>query len=253
MLQPLRLHDAFTARLARIGREQQPVLVIDNFVSDPEALVDFAARLPFYPPASGYYPGVRARAGQAYVAAVMTHLSPIIRELFAAQPMDAEFIESNFSLVTTPGERLVRLQRMPHYDSPSPYHIAILHYLCRPEHGGTAFFRHGASGVEMVTPAGAVNYHAMAERDVIEHGEPPSGYLQGGSAAYEQIAAFEAVFNRVLIYRGANLHSGLIPREDLLCADPSRGRLTVNTFVRLTPPAQPWSVLAARGSSTPAT
>ena len=45
------------------------------------------------------------------------------------------------------------------------------------------------------------------------------------------IGEIEARPDRMVIYRGRTLHSGIIHSDLPLVADPKRGRLTVNTFV----------------------
>jgi hypothetical protein len=42
----------------------------------------------------------------------------------------------------------------------------------------------------------------------------------------------EAVPDRLIIYHGSLLHSGIIPPGMKLSADPREGRLTANLFVR---------------------
>jgi hypothetical protein len=59
-----------------------------------------------------------------------------------------------------------------------------------------------------------------------------TGYIRGSDALFEQIDAIEAVPDRLLIYQGSLLHSGIIPKGMTLSADPRKGRLTANVFVR---------------------
>ena len=58
------------------------------------------------------------------------------------------------------------------------------------------------------------------------------GYVTGSNAEYEQIGLVEAVPDRLVIYQGALLHSGLIPPDMVFSDDPARGRLTANLFIR---------------------
>ena len=39
--------------------------------------------------------------------------------------------------------------------------------------------------------------------------------------------------DRLVIYRGALLHSGIIPNGMKFSADPRQGRLTANLFIRI--------------------
>ena len=59
-----------------------------------------------------------------------------------------------------------------------------------------------------------------------------SGYITGSNELFEQIGAVEAVPDRLIIYQGSLLHSGIIPPAMKLSDDPREGRLTANIFVR---------------------
>jgi hypothetical protein len=59
-----------------------------------------------------------------------------------------------------------------------------------------------------------------------------SGYIHGSDPFFEQIGAVEAVPDRLIIYQGSLLHSGIIPGGMSFSADPREGRLTANIFVR---------------------
>jgi hypothetical protein len=52
---------------------------------------------------------------------------------------------------------------------------------------------------------------------------------------YTETAHFAARFNRLLVYRSCSLHSGIIPSDTRLSADPRVGRLTVNLFLDFAP------------------
>jgi hypothetical protein len=58
-----------------------------------------------------------------------------------------------------------------------------------------------------------------------------SGYILGSNPHYEQIGAVEAVPDRLIIYQGSLLHSGIIPSGMNRSSDPREGRLTANFFV----------------------
>ncbi|MCW3835710.1 DUF6445 family protein [Sphingomonas canadensis] len=219
---------------ARVGEEGEPILRIGGLMRNPMALVDHAAGegvfAPAYGPAGGY-PGVRAAAPLDYVAAVVRALDPLLCQAFglgAARPAHAE---CNYSMVTLPAERLVADQRAPHVDTDTPMQLALLHYLCGPEHGGTGFFRHRATGFERVTPDRLVRYRAARAQDA----PPGPGYAAGDSGAFVQTAAVPAAFDRMLVYRSHLLHSGLIAPAAPLSADPRRGRLTANIFLTYAP------------------
>jgi hypothetical protein len=70
---------------------------------------------------------------------------------------------------------------------------------------------------------------------VAEHGVPPAGFVNASTPLFEQLASYDAVFNRALVYRGTSLHSGSIPADFVPDSDPRTGRLTLNTFLDLRP------------------
>lgn len=227
----LRLHDRFRSEVVRIGGERTPILVVDDFLSEPELLVDYAAgQGGFAADTAAYYPGVRAPAPAIYSFALRAFLGPAIAEAFGLDGFAVSRERVEFSIVTTPPERLGLLQRMPHIDNTHPGHFAVLHYLCGPGHGGTAFYRHRATGFETIDQARFPAYEAAVESELARLGPPSARYVGADDERFERIAAFQAVFNRVLVYRGLSLHSAEIPSGAGLDPDPRAGRLTANAF-----------------------
>ena len=88
-----------------IGKEQSPVLVVDNFVPEPESLVDFAASQK-YLANSPYYPGIRAAAPQAYQQFMLHNLQDTLIDYFDLPATQLGFSVCHFSLVTTPPTQL---------------------------------------------------------------------------------------------------------------------------------------------------
>jgi hypothetical protein len=219
-----------TVVIGKIGHEGEPIVIIDGFSSDPQALVEHAAGLS-YTKLGPHYPGMRAPANAAYLAARMDLLQQVLMDAFGLRN-GAHLVECNYSLVTTPPAQLTPIQRLPHFDSTDPGRIAVLHYLCTPEHGGTGFYRHRASGFETVSASRMEDYARMIEDEVGRRGVPAAEYLRGDTAQFEQTYRVEAAFNRLVIYRGWTLHSGHIPQGHSLSPDPRTGRLTVNTFLQ---------------------
>jgi len=215
--------------IAYIGDGRQPVIVIDDFVPDPQALAAEAAAQKFAP-MGAYYPGLRAPVPTRRVAGFVAPVADLIAETFGLSP-DLGLIEAMYSLVTTPPADLRPIQRLPHFDGCEPERLALLHYLGGCEDGGTAFYRHRATGLESVGPDRFAEYDAALRRDVAQQGMPEAGYIAGDTGLFERIARFEGRFNRALIYRGQTLHCADMPPGASLSPDPRQGRLTVNTFL----------------------
>lgn len=219
--------------LRRFGASQSPVVVIDGFSGMREAIVAMAAAIAPFPDAGGtYYPGLRRvldeRDGEAfgYVGRTLEAAAPFIGGAFGFDGFD--LVEASFSMVTTAPENLTPAQRAPHFDSTDPGLVAVLHYLGDTPGTGTAFYRQRSTGIETVDDANVDAFVAAAKRE----SGGLTGYTNGSNAWFEQIGAVEAVPDRLILYRGGLLHSGIIPPGLPLDADPRTGRLTANLFIQ---------------------
>jgi hypothetical protein len=216
----------------RIGREQSPVLVIDDFLSDTDALVNFAASNAQFMVPNNWYPGLRAQPlPQSYVIEVIRSLHSVIGESFDLPIRGNVDANTYFGLATTPPAALSPLQRLPHFDTPNPRQIAVLHFLCDPTHGGTSFFRHRSTGYESIGEARQRSYFNCLNQELTSQGPPPARYMSGDDNLYEEIARIDARFNRVIVYRSLVLHSGNVNSAAGLSHDPRTGRLTANMFL----------------------
>jgi hypothetical protein len=54
----------------------------------------------------------------------------------------------------------------------------------------------------------------------------------GRTNSSSRFGAVEGIVDRIVIYQGSLLHSGIIPPGMNFSADPREGRLTANIFVR---------------------
>ncbi|NML05694.1 DUF6445 family protein [Sphingomonas sp. G-3-2-10] len=218
------------ASLTHAGHDREPVLQVDGLMLDPETLIEFAAGGQAFAPAygpNGGYPGIRAPAPLPYVETVARGLDPLVREAFGLRGVALAHADCNLSLVTlAPGE-LVPPQRVPHIDTTYPLQFAFLHYLCGTELGGTALYRHRATGYEALTPERLPRYETIR----LAEAEAAPGYITGDTDHFEQTAALDAAFNRLIVYRSCVLHSGRIPADAALSPDPRQGRLTANIFL----------------------
>lgn len=234
----LQLHPALKLSALRFGTERTPVLIADQFVDEPQQLVDIASRCQFVAN-SPFYPGVRAEAPAAYRQLLLGALSPTLIEFFQLPASQLSLSVCHFSLITTPPQQLKLLQRIPHFDTTMPHALAAVHYLFQPNGNsansasGTAFYRHRKTGFECITPERELAYYRALES---ENGGPDlpkanAGYIQGSTALFEQIGAAHGVFNRIIFYPRHLLHSGIVTPATLLSPDPSQGRLTISSFI----------------------
>ncbi|WP_019516415.1 DUF6445 family protein [Sphingomonas sp. Mn802worker] len=226
--------DCWQLQVMNHGSENQPVVVIDAFVSDPHGLREDASFLSFSQ-IGEHYPGIRAVVPEAMLRPIVAALAPVVRDVFGLG--DLSVVDSFYSLVTTPPDALAPIQRLPHFDEVSPTRLALLHYLADDgersdeDIGGTAFFRQRSTGYESVDAARLPAYRAALADDLAAHGIPNAGYIGGDSPMFERVARHTGRFNRAILYRSNTLHCADIPAGMPLSADPFNGRLTVNTFL----------------------
>jgi Family of unknown function (DUF6445) len=223
-------HRDFRLQRLRIGREQAPLVVIDNVVADPEDLVNVAATKQFGEVAS-YYPGVRAKVALSYQQFILEQLRSVFAEEFAFASGAVRFTACHYSLVTTPPDKLTYLQRVPHIDSVASKELAFIHYLFKAELGGTAFYRHRKTGFEYVDEGRKAEYLRCLEDEKVGPHSPPAEYINGDTALYERLDHHPGVFNRLLMYRRNSLHSGALSRNFAADANPLTGRLSINGFL----------------------
>ena len=217
----------------RIGREQQPLIVIDNFAPDPDAL-RAAARAAEFGPALHHYPGIRAPLPADYMPTQQPVIARVLADVFD-QPGPIALIDASFSMVTTDPAALSVHQRLPHCDAFAVERIALIHYLS-PEGDGTAFFRHRSTGFETVDQSRAPIYLDQLGAELRYGGEPPLAYVAGDTPLFDRTLLAEARFNRALLYRSYLLHSGAIGPDAQLSPNPAKGRLTVTAFLSVEKP-----------------
>ncbi|MHA7819793.1 MAG: DUF6445 family protein [Erythrobacter sp.] len=214
--------------------ENHRFMTANNFMRSPQTAINCAS-LQKFAKITPQYPGIRATLPQEVRNEWLSLLAPKLDEIFGDTSSDAGRgweIQAWFSIVTTPKDQLIPLQRFPHVDGTDPHQLAMMLYLHETDHGGTGFFRHRSSGLSSLTEESFPRYRAALEQDVREQGLPDSAYATDGAPFFERLHASEGAFNQAIFYRGNLLHSGLISNSAELPADPRTGRLTINAFFR---------------------
>lgn len=220
-----------------VGNDRTPVIVIDDFAASTERLQAFACDQASYgPDATSLYPGLRARLPRDYIRGVLGQLFPLLYRVYGVpQSLGMRPVNAVYSLITVPERELERRQCAPHFDSTRPYYLAVLHYLADGPFCDTGLFRHRETGYERVTPDNVETYIAARERWAAQRelGEP--AYIKGSDEQFELYDRVEYRPNRLAVYPGCLLHSGLVNPSIDIDADPRNGRLTANIFVDFTP------------------
>lgn len=215
----------------RIGQEQEPLVKVDSFLRGVDELKRYAVEVNDFAIADSYYPGIRMAIPALYTAAVAKHLSNYIEGFFGLNLKKVQKAISRYSIVTFPPEKLNILQRIPHFDAPSRNSLAMVHYLCDAPDSGTSFYRHRELGYEYVDSIRHKKYTCHIRQQFLSPEIYPCGYIAGDTPEFEKIMSVQAVYNRLIMYPGSSLHSGII-RPGYTCdPNPATGRLTITTFI----------------------
>lgn len=233
---PFTLNEHLSIQLLNAAHTMQKIIVIDNLLQNPDALVDFAAENPFKPApgqaAGKGYPGIQLVPPSDYSQTIAEFVKPLIQREFGIEPeRNMRKSECAMSLMTLKESELSPAQCVPHFDTSNPLQFAIILYLCDQSHGGTAFYRHNSTGFEYITPPISSQYFDCFHAE-LKAVPPTQKYFTDSNAQFTKLGILPAAFNRMVIYRSCTLHSPfLINPAHSINANPRTGRLTLNTFV----------------------
>lgn len=214
----------------RVGNEQQEVLVVDDFLKGALALKQSAVNENDFAQADSFYPGIRMRVPQEYTFSIVKNLGFFMEHFFQLEVRQIKSAVSKFSIITTRPDNLDLLQRIPHFDSPSRKGLAVVHYLQSVPSMGTALYRHKPTNFEYVDEQRYPSFMASIQQRFPSEDKYPLGYITGTTDQFEEVVSFDAVFNRLLMYRGTSLHSGKIDKDYNFDPSPATGRLTITSF-----------------------
>jgi hypothetical protein len=228
---------AATPYMNHVGNTKTPVFILDNFLENlTETLLANIESLDF-DEAPTYYPGIRAKLPQEYIFAVAQAITPVLQKIYAIPSnYQLEFFDSYYSLVTRAPEELSVEQQIPHFDGTGQFRIALLHYLNDSSHGGTAFYRHNTTGIERVEEDNVDQYLSTVSNYFEQYGPPMGDYIANSNTQFTKLGEVPYAQNRMAIYPGNLLHSGVINPTTDIDKDPVSGRLTANIFLNFKAP-----------------
>lgn len=217
-----------------IGEENSPLLIIDGFAHKPDDLISHVGDgSSFKADGQNFYPGKRFQAPKRYSDDICKKYLPLFKSYFGFdKAQSAKTLMSAFAISDRAPEHLKPIQMLPHFDTTNLNQLAVVHYLCKPEHGGTSFYRHRTSTFETITQDRLAGYGPQLKKEAIAHQlhKYPS-YMSRSNTLFEQTHTVEACMNRAVIYPSRMLHSGDINPLLGLSSDPTIGRLTIGSFI----------------------
>jgi Family of unknown function (DUF6445) len=217
--------------VTEVGHSRAKVVCLDAALDDPDAvrLAAFGAR---FSQDSQFYPGIRAPLPRAIADELVAIANDSMMTMLG---QTGEFVinSAQFAIVCQPSHSLKPAQRIPHFDGCDDDLYASILYLTPETTDGTAFYRHVSSGFEAVRADTLTTYFDMLKNDINQYGGPRAAYVDDNTPYFERIASFAGVPNRMLLYPGNILHSGIIDQTAVLHPSPEKGRLTITGFLRL--------------------
>ena len=192
-----------------------PVVVIDNFARDPQALVDYAVarRGEFVNAPKNAYPGMELRMPDEFSARLNEFFIEHVRKPLGVRRSISMY--SRLSMITlqphelAPNQRVCHQDHLPDYGQHS-FSASVLYLFDNPAMGGTSFYV--PKTAQPRGQASAPNYMTQSNED------------------FELVCTVPAAWNRAIFYDGCIFHSGHVTNPELLDADPARGRLSINGF-----------------------
>ena len=236
---PIAINRDASLSVRRVGRDGTPVILIDDFAAATGPLIERACAAADYgPDPTSLYPGLRAKLPREYVITVLNQLFPLCFQVYRVpEDLGMKPVHAVYSLITTAEPELEPRQCAPHFDSTRPHYLAVLHYLNEGTHCDTGLFRHRPTGLERITAETVDDYIRSREAWVERHGPPAPAYVKGSDEQFELYDRIEYRPNRLAVYPGSLLHSGLVDPAVDIDANPRTGRLTANIFVDFFPVA----------------
>jgi hypothetical protein len=240
-LNPIHINPNVSPEVLAIDDDNN-VVIIDDFLSDPGQLVEFAVEHSneFEAQEIGY-PGVLYDVPQDAMTAIERFIRSGMSRLFGFLKGGIR-TSSYLSMATRAPDELAPLQRLCHSDPrerPDRRNYAGLVYLFGDERlGGTGFYRwkdrtliEQATAMEMQEAGSSLDF---LQQHFAMYREAPR-YMSGSNEAAELLLEVPARFNRFIFYSGDIPHSAHIPEPERLSADFSTGRLTLNCFASVRP------------------
>lgn len=215
----------------KVGNDQQELVRVDNYMQGADALLEDAISRNNFAVADSFYPGLRMDITDAYIIQLVRNLQHVIQDFFKLDLRKIKKAVSKYSIVTFSPENLKLMQRIPHFDAPTRNSLAVIHYLSDAPNSGTSLYRHRKTGFEYIDQLRIENYTQNLQQQFDDPSKHPSGYIHESNETYEEIASHNAVYNRLLMYRGSSLHSGIIKPDYNFDPSPETGRLTVTSFI----------------------
>lgn len=229
----IRVNSQSTPKIELIGKHKTPVIIIDEYANNLDEIIEQVVNNnSFTPDEITSYPGIRSPISKDFV---VNYLKPLMQGLYdiykfpnTSRPSPKD---NYFSLITKKPRELLPIQTWPHFDTPNPNMIAVIHYLGKGDFGGIGFFSHKNSGLERIEQKNKEYFYQCVGEFFDEASNKNLGYCQCNHSEFFCYKKIAYKTNRLIIFPGQLLHSTLVDLNSDIDPNPASGRLTANMFV----------------------
>ncbi|MBE0367496.1 MULTISPECIES: DUF6445 family protein [Pseudoalteromonas] len=178
------------------------------------------------------YPGLWAKVHNDYFAFIKNVIDALSTP-FNYSANNVKRVSCNYALVTQEPSSLQPFQTIPHFDLPKDNQIALVHYLCDAQFGGTGFYSHKSTGINRVSRHNHDDYIHSIKKEIDTHTAQSPQYITHTHPLFVREHYEAAQFGKIVAYPGNLLHSACIPQQLPKANDLRSGRLTITTFATL--------------------
>jgi hypothetical protein len=204
-----------------------PMIAIDDFYDDPDEVRARALEGQFKDTGAGY-PGRHEALDPQQdisVARVINHVRQVV-ERGSGLAVDSQNITTDFSILTTPKEKVLKVQSHPHTDNVA---LAGLIYLNKKRYGGTCFYKNKLLNACVLVAENQEEYDRLTQ-DYDANFKDVDGYVSGSYDQWELVYRTDGRYNQFVMYPGNVFHSvDVVENPDP--SQPKLARLTQRFFI----------------------
>lgn len=215
-----------------VGAEKSKVIVVDNVFEEIKLLNNHTSRFAkFQARKANLYPGSQAQMFGEFGQVFLKYAQSLIETHYPiTASLQCKPLAAFYSFVSTSEKELTHRQTIPHYDHNSNNSFAVMLYMAPGDFGGTGFFQQEGTLFETISTSRESEFLQQLDKNT-ETGDSSFRYCIGSGAGFTLTDSVNYQQNRMLIYPGNLLHSGLIDESRDIHINASKARITANLFI----------------------
>ncbi len=204
----------------------EPLLIVDDFYSDPDSVRDNALSCAYSRPEYGNFPGKTAHVPTEAANVVCKKITEYAEKYFQKSigfkiPIDMESRECYYQSIDVPWDEVDEAYKIPHVDyrfRKGLVTVPALIYLNKPEQcvGGTAFYKNVETNLFKI--------RSVQDFHFVYRNSPDSSWIIHNTVQMK--------YNRLVMYNGNMMHTAFI-KPNYFGTEIENCRLTQNIFLHM--------------------